>query len=113
MQLLNKLMNCVRFRQRTQDINHVSLAFFRVLQKAHVFLCTLAYHLQWHANQRLQGFFAADGTHKNRKWTMCNVIERLAAIRRDRVKMAGVEFDKITTPQEDQQAILKALGVKL
>ena len=76
--------------------------------RSHVFLCTLAYHLQWHANQRLQGFFAADGTHKDRKWTMCNVIERLAAIRRERVKMAGVEFDKITTPQADQQEILKS-----
>ena len=81
--------------------------------RSHVFLCTLAYHLQWHANQRLQGFFAADGTHKHRKWTMCNVIERLAAIRRERVKMAVVEFEKITTPQEDQQEILKALGIKM
>ena len=81
--------------------------------RSHVFLCMLAYHLQWHANQRLRDFFAADGTHKDRKWTMCNVIERLAAIRRERIKMADVEFDKITTPQDDQQEILKALGVKL
>ena len=35
------------------------------------------------------------------------------AIRRERVKMTGVEFDKITPPQDDQQEILKALGIKL
>jgi len=81
--------------------------------RSHVFLCTLAYYLQWHANVRLQSFFAADGTHKNRQSTMRNVIERLCAIRRERHVMAGVEFEKITTPQADQQEILDALGVKL
>jgi len=81
--------------------------------RCHVFLCTLAYYLQWHANVRLQGFFAADGTHKHRQWTMRNVIERLCAIRRENLVMAGVEFQKITTPQADQQRILDALRVKL
>jgi len=32
---------------------------------------------------------------------------------RERHVMAGVEFEKITTPQADQQEILDALGVKL
>jgi len=36
--------------------------------RSHVFLCTLAYYLQWHANKRRQIFFAADGTHKHRQW---------------------------------------------
>lgn len=81
--------------------------------RCHVFLCTLAYYLQWHANVRLQGFFAADGTHKHRQWTMRNVIERLCAIRRENLVMAGVEFQKVTTPQADQQRILDALRVKL
>ncbi len=81
--------------------------------RSHVFLCTLAYYLQWHANKRLQGFFAADGTHKNRRWTMSNVIERLCSIRRERISMAGVEFDKITSPQDDQQQILNALQIKM
>src|SRR5258708_34818989 len=52
--------------------------------RSHVFLCTLAYYLQWHLKQRLEPLFAADGTHKDRQWTMRNVIERLAAIRRER-----------------------------
>ena len=81
--------------------------------RSHVFLCTLAYYFQWHANKRLQSFFAADGTHKHRQWTLRSVIERLCAIRRERLTMAGVEFDKVTTPQADQQSILAALGVKM
>jgi hypothetical protein len=32
--------------------------------RSHVFLCTLAYYLQWHLKQRLEPLFAADGTHK-------------------------------------------------
>ena len=35
--------------------------------RSHVFLCTLAYYLQWHANVRLQDFFAAvSATVQNR-----------------------------------------------
>jgi hypothetical protein len=30
----------------------------------HVFLCTLAYYLQWHFKRRREPLFAADGTHK-------------------------------------------------
>jgi transposase len=81
--------------------------------KSHVFLCTLAYYLQWHMKQRLAPLFAADGTHKDRQWTMRNVIERLAAIRCETIAMAGVEFDKVTTPQADQQTILDYLQVRL
>ena len=81
--------------------------------RSHVFLCTLAYYLQWHVHQRLQSFFAVDGTHKNRQWTLRNVIERLTAIRRERIVMAGVEFEKITTPEDDQQRILNALGIRM
>jgi hypothetical protein len=78
-----------------------------------VFLCTLAYYLQWQMKQRLAPLFAADGTHKNRQWTLRNVIERLAAIRRETITMAGVEFEKVTTPQTDQQTILDYLQVRL
>jgi hypothetical protein len=57
--------------------------------------------------------FAADGTHKDRQWTVRNVIERLAAIRRETILMAGVQFDKVTVPQADQQKILDYLQVSL
>ena len=78
-----------------------------------MFLCTLAYYLQWHFKQRLEPFFAADGTHKDRQWTLRNVIERLAAIRREKIVMAGVQFEKVTLPQSDQQKILDHLKVHL
>jgi len=67
--------------------------------RCHVFLCTLAYYLQWHFRQRLEPLFAADGTHKDRQWTIRNIIERLAAIRREKILMAGVQFDKVTLPK--------------
>ncbi len=81
--------------------------------RAHVFLCVLAYYVEWHAQQRLQPLFAEDGQGKHRQWTMENVIQRLAAIRRERVKMAGVEFDRVTTPEADQQRILDLLEVTM
>ena len=81
--------------------------------RSHVFLCTLAYYLQWHLKQRLEPLFAADGTHKDRQWTVRNVIERLAAIRREKIVMGDVEFEKVTTPEPDQQTILDYLKVRL
>jgi hypothetical protein len=81
--------------------------------RAHVFLCVLAYYLQWHMTQRLRPLFEADGLGKNRQWTFENVIARLAAIRREKVSVAGVEFHQVTTPEPDQQRILDLLGVRL
>jgi len=81
--------------------------------RSHVFLCTLAYYLQWHLKQRLEPLFAADGAHKDRQWTVRNVIERLAAIRRDKIVLGDVEFEKVTTPEPDQQTILDYLKVRL
>jgi Transposase DDE domain len=81
--------------------------------RSHVFLCTLAYYLQWHLKQRLEPLFAADGTNKDRQWTVRNVIERLAAIRREKIAMGTVEFKKVTTPEPDQQTILDYLKVRL
>ena len=31
--------------------------------------------VQWHLKRRMEPFFAADGTHKDRQWTIRNVIE--------------------------------------
>jgi hypothetical protein len=41
-----------------------------------------------------------------------NVIERLAAIRRDKIVLGKVEFEKVTTPEPDQQTILDYLKSK-
>jgi transposase len=79
--------------------------------RSHIFLCVLAYYLQWHAQQRLQPLFEQDGEGKYRQWTMENVIERLKGIRRQRVRVNGVEFDQVTQPDSEQQRILDLLRV--
>jgi transposase len=81
--------------------------------RSHVFLCMLAYYLQWHMKQRLAPLFAQDGTEKHRRWSFANVLERLKAIRQERAKLNGIEFDQVTVPQADQQRILQLLKVKL
>jgi transposase len=81
--------------------------------RAHVFLCMLAYYVQWHMNQRLQPLFASDGVGKHREWAFDNVIARLAAIRREKVRLAEVEFHQITVPEPDQQRILDLLDTRL
>jgi hypothetical protein len=57
--------------------------------------------------------FAQDGTEKQRRWSFANVLERLKAIREERAQLNGVEFNQLTTPEEDQQKILDLLKVKL
>jgi hypothetical protein len=81
--------------------------------RSHVFLCTLAYYLQWHLTQRLQPLFAADGRHKHRQWTLQSVLHRLGAIRREKVALGGVEFEQVTAPEADQEEILRLLQVRL
>ena len=81
--------------------------------RAHVFVCVLAYYLQWHMNQRLQPLFASDGVGKHREWTFENVIERLKALRREKVHLAGAQFHQVTVPEPDQQRILDLLKTKL
>ena len=80
--------------------------------RAHVFLCMLAYYLQWHAQARLQPLFDKDGQGKDRQWTFASVIQRLSALRSNRVQSAGVEFSLITQAEADQQAILECLSRK-
>jgi hypothetical protein len=80
--------------------------------RAHVFLCMLAYHLQWHARQRLQPLFEEDGAGRERQWTFQNVLEHLTNIRSNRVASHGVEFDLITRTNPDQQRILDLLSGK-
>ena len=81
--------------------------------RAHVFLCTLAYYLQWHLTQRLAPLFASDGRDKHRQWTLQSVLHRLQAIRREKVSLGGVEFEQVTLPEADQLEILKWLRVRI
>jgi transposase len=81
--------------------------------RAHVFLCVLAYHLQWHLSQRLKALFEKDGIGKNRQWTTASIIERLKGIRQERVRVGGVEFTQVSQPDAEQQEILELMKVKL
>jgi hypothetical protein len=78
-----------------------------------VFLCVLAFYVQWHMQQQLQPQFDADGVGKNRERTVENLIERLMGIRKERVKVAEVEFDQVTQADAEQQKILDLLKVRL
>jgi hypothetical protein len=69
--------------------------------------------LKSHLKQRLEPLFAADGALKDRQWTLRKEIEQLAAIRREKIAMGAVEFEKVTTPEPDQQTILDYLKVRL
>lgn len=80
--------------------------------RSHVFLCMLAYYLQWHAQQRLKPIFEKDRKGKDRQWTFASVIERLSSIRSERAKSSGVEFNLITQSADDQKAILECLAQK-
>lgn len=105
--------------QAFRNLKTVSLEIRPVYHKkddrirSHVLLCVLAFYLQWHMQQRLKPLFEADGEGKNRQWTIENVIERLRAIRKQRVKVAGVEFDQLTQADQEQQKILDLMKVKL
>lgn len=81
--------------------------------RAHVFLCMLAYYLQWHMQQRLKPLLEADGKGKNRRWTIRFVIDTLRQITRNKVQMSGVTFFKNSELTEDQKNILQALNIKL
>ena len=81
--------------------------------RSHVFLCMLAYYLQWHMEQRLAPLFKDDGEGENRRWTFRGVIDCLAQITRNKVTVNGAEFFQNSTPTEEQQQILSLLEVKM
>jgi len=80
--------------------------------RCHVFICLLAYYLQWHAWQRLKPLFAQDGEGKHRQWTFENVIERLKGVRSERVMAGGVEIEIHTQADDQQQRILNLIAGK-
>lgn len=81
--------------------------------RCHVFLCMLAYYLQWHMEQRLVPLFNDNGEGEQRRWTFRGVIDSLAQITRNKVSANGVEFYQNSTPTDEQEQILKLLGVNL
>jgi transposase len=105
--------------QAFRNLKTVSLEIRPVCHKkddrirSHVFLCVLAFYLQWHMQQRLRPLFEADGQGRNRQWTVENMIERLMGIRKQRVKVAEIEFDQVTQADPEKQKILDLMKVRL
>lgn len=81
--------------------------------KAHIFLCMLAYHVQFHMKQKLVPYFAKDGKGKNRRWSFDNVISTLKQITNNQLMIAGTQVAKVSEPTADQQEILNYLQVAL
>ena len=88
--------------------------------RSHVFLCMLAYYLQWHMMQRLEPLFAeqeqgiksGELERKDRRWTLCSVLECLKAVRRNDASAGGVKFQQVNELTADQQKLLELLRVK-
>lgn len=89
--------------------------------RAHVFICMLAYYLQWHFERRLKPLFAeqaeqiesGEKERKEREWTVQSVIESLKTIRHNELSVSGAKFQQITALGADQQKIVDLLKIKL
>ena len=81
--------------------------------RCHVFLCMLAYYVQWHMNQMLKPLFKNDKKGKNSEWSFEGVIERLKCIRREQICVHDTICKVVSEPEKDQQMILDLLHIKL
>ena len=81
--------------------------------KAHVFLCMLAYYVQWHMMQKLEPLFEDNGAGKNRRWTFRAVIDCLKQICLNQIEVSGVTFYQKTEVNQEQQTILHLLRVTI
>ncbi len=77
--------------------------------RAHVFLCMLAYYLQWNMNQRLQPLFDSDGVGSEREWTFSGVIDCLKSRHQHTVLLKGVKFTRDGEWTEEQKRIVDLL----
>ena len=82
--------------------------------RAHIFIIMLAYYLQWHVMQRVEPLFASDGKGADRRWSFEIIIKRLKSINKVENLIKAVVIKKgITKLDQEQNEILKLLGVKL
>jgi hypothetical protein len=80
--------------------------------RAHVFICMLAYYVQWHTLQLLKPLFAKDGKGGNRRWSFEAVLARLKSLRQEVCLIGGVPLRMVRTrPDEEQRHIIELLGV--
>jgi len=82
--------------------------------RSHVFLCMLAYYIQWHATEKLAPLFESDGSNADRRWSFQIVVERLKSIRKTNLAIKGIKVaSKTTSLDVEQRRILDLLEVKI
>ncbi len=77
--------------------------------RAHVFLCMLAYYVQWHMHKALAPLCQSDGEGGERAWSFQGVIDTLKAITCNDVRMNNIEFQQNAQPTLEQTKILELL----
>ena len=124
-QVVSRYKSLTRVEQAFRNMKTVSLEMRPIHHKtdqrirAHVFLCMLAYYLQWHLKQRLAPLFAAQADAlasnvlqaKDRALTLASILETLKSQRRNQVSVGGASFQQITEPTPEIQTILDLLAV--
>ena len=77
--------------------------------RAHVFLCMLAYYVQWHMQQRLKPLFDSNGSGSKRRWTFAGIIECMRQRCSHTVNLENVQFEQKGEPTDEQQKIIDLL----
>ena len=80
--------------------------------RSHIFLCMLAYHVQWHMMQKLKPLLQSDGKNDKRQWSLESIIENLKSITLNTVKQAQVQYQIVSTPTSSQSQVLELLGIE-
>jgi len=77
--------------------------------EAHIFICMLAYYVQWHMHRAFEPLYKADGEGANRSLTFNNLIEELKSIRSNTMRTKKMEYECPTVPNESQARIIALL----
>ena len=77
--------------------------------EAHIFLCMLAYYVQWHMHQAWQPIYEEDGDGADREFTFNNLMENLKCIRSNTMVTGEVQYELPTETTETQTRILSHL----
>jgi Transposase DDE domain len=123
-QVVSRYKSLTRVEQAFRNMKTVSLEMRPIHHKtdarirAHVFLCMLAYYLQWHFKQRLAPLFdqqaaaLAAGTlqAKDRVHTLASVLETLKSQRRNEVSVGGAIFRQLSEPTPEAKILLDLLA---
>lgn len=126
-EVVSRYKSLSQVEQAFRNLKTVSLELRPVHHKkderirAHVFLCMLAYYLQWHFMRLLAPLFEEQASAlknkktspKDRCLTLAAVLETLKNLRRNEVSVGEAIFHRLSEPNAEQQRILDLLGVKL